>query len=180
MAVFRLDSNDPCAAHPDNVARVDWLLLQNGPVSLYHSRQLLQEDVAVLQSYGYRCPAFECASWDSELAMHRAVAAELAFPDYYGENLDALNECMSCLDIPEAGGLALVLWGFDKFLHQFPRAWHVLDIIAHASWGHLLFGRRLLGLVQSDDPSLAVEPVGAKGVTWNPREWFDKDRGLTG
>jgi hypothetical protein len=36
--------------------------------------------------------------------MHRAFAARLEFPRYYGYNLDALNACLIDLDIPETGG----------------------------------------------------------------------------
>ena len=39
--------------------------------------------------------------------------------------------------------------------------------------GHevLIDGRRLLALVQSNSPTLEIEPVGAIPVTWNDREW---------
>jgi RNAse (barnase) inhibitor barstar len=175
---FRTDPENRYAVHPEDVLRVDRLLLSNSPVALYHSREVLRADIAALESYGYRCPAFECGEWECEAEMHRTFAARLEFPDYYGHNLDALDECMGDLDVPEVGGLAVVLWGFDGFLRRFPRAWHILDIIAHASWHHLLYGRLLLGLVQSDDARLSPEPVGARPVMWNPREWLNKDRGL--
>jgi len=42
----------------------------------------------------------------------------------------------------------------------------------------LLLGQRLLALVQSDDPRIRFERIGAVPVNWNPREWLDSDRGL--
>ncbi len=68
---------------------------------------------------------------------------------------------------------------YDYVARQMPDvAWRVLDIIASQARYFLLFGRRLLALVQSDDPRLHFKPVGACPVDWNGREWLNKDRGL--
>ncbi|WP_081471832.1 barstar family protein [Gemmata obscuriglobus] len=164
---FRTDPANPHCVHPDDVLRVDRQVLLNGPVALYGPAERLRRHVAALESYGYRCPAFDCGEWASEADMHREVAARLEFPGYYGRNLNALNDCLGDIDIPEAGGVALVLWRFDQFARR-PgvRAWDVLDVIANASWVHRLYGRRLLGLVQSDDPELHFASVGARPVMW--------------
>ncbi len=165
MAGFRLDPNNRHAVHPADVLRVDRQLLLNGPIALYDDRDRLRQHIEALESYGYCCPAFECSAWDTVAAMHGALADGLSFPDYYGHNLDALNDCMGDLDIPEVGGTALVLWRFDGFARRFPEvAWQVLDVIAGTSWFHLQYGRRLLGLVQSDDRELRFAPVGARPV----------------
>jgi RNAse (barnase) inhibitor barstar len=156
--------------HPDDVQRVDRLILMQSPVALYHSPAVLREDVAALESYGYFCPSFDCAEWNTAADMPKALAAPLDFPDYHGENLDALSDCLADLDIDDAGGTAVVLWRFDDFWQRHERAWDVLDVIAHASWGHLLYGRRLLALVQSDDPTFLPASVGARPVAWNRRE----------
>jgi len=168
MGVFRLDPTNQHAVHPDDVLRVDRQLLNLGPVALYGSPERLQQNIEALQSYGYQCPMFDCTGWDSVEAMHQSFATELQFPGYYGRNLDALDDCLWGLEIPEVGGVALVFWRYDLFAKRFPEvAWQVLDIVAHQSWAALLYGRRLLGLVQSDDPNLRFQPVGAKPVAWN-------------
>ncbi|HEY0251600.1 MAG TPA: hypothetical protein VGC41_08735, partial [Kofleriaceae bacterium] len=48
----------------------------------------------------------------------------------------------------------------------------ILDVIAIQARPHLLFGRRLLALVQTDVPDLALPPIGRTSVSWNPREWL--------
>jgi RNAse (barnase) inhibitor barstar len=167
MGSFRTDPANPHCVHPDDVLRVDRQLLLAGPVALYGPPERLYRHVGALESYGYRCPAFDCGGWSSEADMHREFATRLEFPAYYGRNLDALNDCLGDLDIPEAAGVALVLWRFDRFARlSADRAWHVLDVIASVSWAHRLYGRRLLGLVQSDDPELYFAPVGARPVGW--------------
>jgi RNAse (barnase) inhibitor barstar len=174
MGNFRTDPANPHCVHPDDVLRVDRQVLLVGPVALYGPAERLRRHVAALESYGYRCPAFDCGEWSSEAEMHGALAAGLDFPTYYGRNLDALDHCLGDINIPAACGVALILWRFDRFARLSPdRAWHLLDVIARASWMHQLYGRRLLGLVQSDDPELRFAPVGARhvmSVSWECHE----------
>ena len=37
------------------------------------------------------------AAWDTPEKAHEALAGALAFPDYYGHNLDALHDCLTDL-----------------------------------------------------------------------------------
>jgi hypothetical protein len=47
--------------------------------------------------------------------MHESLLVELSFPAYYGKNLDALNDCISDLDVPDDGGVAIVLTSYDVY-----------------------------------------------------------------
>ena len=38
--------------------------------------------------------------WDS---FHKCFSETLGFPAFYGRNMNAWNDCMTCLDDPEAG-----------------------------------------------------------------------------
>jgi barstar (barnase inhibitor) len=125
----------------------------------------------------------DASQWSAEQDLHRDIAAALGFPDYYGRNLDALNDCMR--DVvsqdygwaPEATGLALTFIGYDGFAARCPRAAQiVLDIMADHSRSAALFGRGLMCLVQSNDPNIRFEPVGATAVMWNDAEWLDSKR----
>ena len=122
---------------------------------------------------------FDCSKWHAEADFHDDVAVRLAFPGYYGRNLDAFGDCIGEIEVPDSGGRAIVLRRFDSFAQREPRvAQVILDILASASWHCLLFGRRLLTLAQCDDPRVRFEPIGAHPVLWNPRECMDKNRGL--
>src|SRR5678809_1679452 len=86
---------------------------------------------------------------------------------YYGENLDALNDCLSDIEINEPG-LVIVFRHFqivDKDI-----AHSLLDIFARNSRLHNLFGKRLLTLVQVDNPNYQIDPVGSSSVLWNGAE----------
>ena len=53
----------------------------------------------------------------------------------------------------------------------------MLDAFADASRLWSLFGRRLIVLVQVDDPSYVGPPdLGARPAQWNGREWMTNDR----
>ena len=171
MTAFGTDENE--------WQRLDLRLLQNSPVALYFRSEILSEDTAWLRNEGYLIDEFDCTKWHTESDFHNDAAARLAFPDYYGHNLNAFNDCITDLDVPNDGGRAIVFRRFDLFAQREPHvAQDILDIMTSASWHSLLFGRRLLTLVQSDDPRIAFEPVGAHPVMWNPREWLSSNRGL--
>src|SRR5579872_5137179 len=101
MAVFAINDFD--------FQRLDWRLLQNGAVVLYLRRDILEPDIAWLKEHAYEVKRLDCLTWSDERAMHLAMAATLSFPDYYGMNLIAMNDCISDLEIPAEGGLVLVL-----------------------------------------------------------------------
>lgn len=164
---------------PDTFNRVDWDLLKNGPINLYWRDAYLDEHCRWLADNGYQLNEIDSSGWDTEQAMHREIALALGFPAHYGQNLDALNDCLSDLEVPGMGGRAIIFRKYDAFVRACPVAAQILlDILAEQSRRFLLFGLRLITLVQSDDPSVQFAPVGATSVNWNPREWLNSNRGL--
>lgn len=169
----------PFSQDPEEWQRLDWMLLQNSAVALYYRRSVLEGDINWFTSNGYQVVTVDAG----ELTVADDLLAELgkafAFPDYYGENLAAFNDCLSDVEVPDAGGLVLVMHRFDH-VAQLDRSFAqiVLHICADNSRRFLLTGRRFLVLIQSDDARLAFEPVGRTPVIWNPQEWLDANRGL--
>jgi RNAse (barnase) inhibitor barstar len=174
----------PPAAFGDDDAtreRLDWRLLQNGAVVLYHKRQVMVEDTAWLMSAGYRVYELDAARWSDARAFHADVKRVLEFPDYYGHNLAALADCLSEMKLPPGGAVAIQIRHYDHFARAEPHlAQSVLDALETTSRRLLLTGRRLLAQIQSDDPRIKFERVGAMPVNWNPREWLDSERGVRG
>ena len=171
MAVFRDDADD--------FQRLDYALLQNGSISLYYRTELLAENVGWLAAHGYRIDNFDCTAWQSKQDMLAAFASSLEFPEYFGQNLDALNDCLSDVDVLQTGGRVLVFHRYDAFAVKMPEiAWTVLDIIETNSRRFLLFGQHLITLLQSDDPQIQFNAVGGCPIMWNNQEWLNKNRGL--
>jgi hypothetical protein len=157
-------------------------LLSRSPVTLYFRPGVFAETIGRLESDGYQVVTFRSATWTVN-TMHDNFAAALSFPSYYGRNLNALNDCMS--DVvnqdygwnPTATGLVIAFSGYDGFVRADARSANVvLDIIATRSRETALVGRRLLCLVQTDDPDLSLEPVGASVPMWNGPEWLGSKR----
>ena len=92
---------------PDSYDRVDWDLLQNGPVNLYWRPEILNDDSRWLAQHGYTVHTFDASRWNTEVEMHLDIQPALGFPEYYGNNLNALNDCLSDVAIAEDVGLAV-------------------------------------------------------------------------
>lgn len=160
---------------PDEGPRLDWQILRNGWASLYWQPEILEKDIAWLKKEGYKVVCFDCTNWNDVAAIHSDLRERLEFPGYYGENLDALNDCLAYIDITGAG-LVIVFRHFQTVGKNF--AHDLLDVFAHNSRAHMLFGNRLLMLVQVDDPSYEIADIGATAVQWNHAEWLKSKRGL--
>lgn len=171
MAVFR---DDPSAWQ-----QLDLRMLQNGPISMYFRTTVLTEDLAWFSANGYRIDRLDCSRWGTESVAHDDLCRVLSFPEYYGRNLNAFKDCLGEIEVPDEGGRVLVFERFDAAVTAMPEFCHaVLDVIATQSRYKMLFGRRLLAFVQSDDPHLAFPAVGACSVAWNPRESLNTVRGV--
>lgn len=177
MATWDADAE---TTHP-----VDFRLVQNTFVTMFWRSSLLDESVEWLRSHAYDLVDFDAASWGSAADMYEDVSIALNFPAYFGRNLDALNDCMGDVASgdygwqPDATGLVIVLRAFETFVTLDRRtAQMMLDIFAGQARSALLIGNRIICLVQSNDPQLAFEPVGAMPVMWNHAEWLNSKRGL--
>jgi RNAse (barnase) inhibitor barstar len=171
MAAFRDE--------PGEHQRLDYRLFQSGPVVMYFDSRILEEDLKWLLENAYLVDVCDASEWHTRSEALAAIARQLEFPEYFGGNLDALNDCLGDLPVADGSGRAVVLKRYDKAVaHLGSFASDLLDVFATQSRRHLLHGRRLIALVQSDDPRLSVEPVGACPVLWNPREWLDTTRGV--
>lgn len=84
MAIFRYE----------DMQNTDWMLLQNGPIVLYYRNEILAKDLRWLREKEYVIDQFNCEDWQAGNNLHQALADQLEFPDYYGYNLNALNDCL--------------------------------------------------------------------------------------
>jgi len=172
-------------ADAETTRPVDFRLVQTSFIAMFWRPALLEDTLGQLRSLDYRVIEFDAGAWSSDAEMYGDIASQLGFPDYFGRNLDALNDCMSDVASGSYGwsvgtdtGLVIVLREFDAFAAGNRRiAQRLLEIIAVQARYAMLFGHRIICLVQSNDPRSDFEPVGA-AVAWNDAEWFDSERGL--
>ena len=152
---------------------------------LFWHDDVLAETVELLSNFGYRVVAFDARDWQTDQDMLVDLGRALSFPDYYGRNLDALNDCLSDVATYDYGatpvdkGTLVAVRGYDAFTERSPKtAQALLDIFATQARHGALVGHRMLLLVQTADPRASYEPVGATPVMWNPKEQLNAKRGL--
>ncbi|WP_075620117.1 barstar family protein [Paenisporosarcina indica] len=152
-------------------------LMQDGSVTLFWNNSIYEKNIESIKLEGFDIYSFDCTEWEMD-NYHKELAKTLAFPDYYGRNLNAFNDCLSDI-VPDNKGFVLAFRNYDIFAKKYPDiAFHILDIIQINSWQFLIDNRVLLGLVQSNDAELSFPPLGGMTADWNSDEWLNKNRGL--
>src|SRR5438046_10079897 len=91
--------------NPDEWQRLDYRIFQNGWTSLYWQQNVLDTDIEWFRKEDFKIVDFDCSFWTDINNIHQDLKTKLNFPDYYGKNLDALNDCLSDLDISDRGFL---------------------------------------------------------------------------
>ena len=147
--------------------RLDWMILQNGWSSLYCKEDLLEKDLSWFRSAEFKIIEINCSAWNNTEVIHKSFKRALSFPDYYGNNLGALNDCLSDLDIP-GEGLVVVLKRFDTVNQEIGQK--IADIFASNSRLHILFGRKLILLLQVSTLNFNLPDVGGSPILWNGAE----------
>jgi RNAse (barnase) inhibitor barstar len=158
---------------PDEWQRLDWQILQNGWTSLYWQEITLENDLSWFKSEKFNIVEINCTNWLNVSMIHTDLKKYLDFPDYYGENFNARNDCLSDIKINDFG--FVIVFRHFQFVEN-DIAHILLDILANNSRLHILFGKKLLTLVQVDNPEYEIKPVGACGVLWNVKEWPNSKR----
>lgn len=158
---------------PDEWQRLDYIILRDGWASLYWRQGILDTDISWFKNEGYKVVLFDFTKWSDLNRLHEDLKKYLRFPEYYGKNFNALRDCLSDIEITETG-LLIVFQHFQSFEKTI--ALGMLDIFANSSREHILFGERLLTLVQADDPNYQIDEFGACSILWNRAEWFTADR----
>lgn len=159
--------------------RLDYRLLMNSPVALYWKKEIWRNDISWFKDHKYQIVQIDTGLWSSQDDFHSHIKDSLDFPNYYGCNLDAFNDCLGDLQFTGVDGIVIAFENYDKWNSKAKEVSQViLDIIARCSYHHLLFGNRLVALVQSNDAKIEFKPVGQRPAMWNPQEWLNKNRGL--
>ena len=135
---------------------------------MFWSNTLLRETLDWLEQQGYETVEVDASNLSDTAALLDELASALDFPDYFGRNLAAFNDCMGDVAAGDYGsnldatGFVLVFRAYDTFVRRDPAAAHaVLDMLANQFRNGALIVHRMMCLLQSDDPKLHLSPVGA-------------------
>lgn len=148
--------------------RPDWQLLQNSSVHRFRGDDEMNQEVTGLAKIDYVIHQFDAGNWLHEDDVHIALMAELNFPDYYGRNLDALNDAFRGVaeyrygSDPRATGTVLALRQYESFASRNSTlAFTFLDLFAINARFGLLVGHPMLCLISatSEFPAVGATPV---------------------
>lgn len=163
MAIFVDDSQ-----HLND--RLDWAILQNGWSTLYCKEDVLEKDLNWFRTSDFKIIEINCSGWTNSRLIHESLSKELSFPDHYGNNLDALNDCLADIEIP-CEGLIVVLRNFDIVQKEIGQ--NIADIFANNSRRHMLFGQKLILLLHVKIRAFKMSNVGGCPIPWNRAEFFE-------
>ena len=155
---------------PAEVQRLDWKLLERGAVALYHKSSVLSADVGWFRQQKYAIHEMNAASGRTPTDFTPRRSACSGFRrttgriSRRGSTASRSFRCRTRAEWCWCSGGTTCSRARSRQLAQ-----TILDSIETTSRRFLLTGRRLLALVQSDDPRIRFERVGAMPVTWNPR-----------
>lgn len=151
-------------------------ILKYGSICKYYKNSILDEDVNWFIDNRFDVYDINTKNWNKK-NFHKEIKLNLNFPDYYGENMDAFNDCLTDMNNPRYKGVIIVFRRYDEFLNNDRNSAElILDIIARQSRIWLLNGQKLISLIQSNDPNLVLSKLGGVSPSWNSSEWFNSDR----
>src|SRR5262249_43533993 len=90
-------------------------MLHLGPIALYCRKEILEDEVQKLVAEVFDVRRLDASRWGVGGDAHEDMKRVLQLPSYYGRNLNALDECIHEVTIPDEGGMAIVLSEYDDF-----------------------------------------------------------------
>ncbi|VXB43869.1 Barnase inhibitor [Aeromicrobium sp. 9AM] len=149
---------------------------------MYLRPEYLREDAAALADDGYEVVQIDGSGWTSEADVHASISQSLQFPDYYGRNFHALNDCLGDVATheygtnPSAKGTVIVIDEAGSFAAASPGVFAaIVEAFAGTIVYAMKFGHRMLVMLKVDDPNLKI-PLQGERTRWNHREWLDSKR----
>lgn len=109
------------------------LLAQAAQAGIYHLPNHGQPAlVKAAKALGFACFKVKFEESEHMGAILGALGRDLGFPDWYGANFDALNDCLTDLSWREAPGYIITISGADA-VHAVPNSFNALnDVFASA------------------------------------------------
>lgn len=116
-------------------------LAEPAEAGVFHLPLTKAADIAgAARANGFRTVRIDLADCDDKEAVLAAIGTALGFPDWFGQNWDALTDCLTDLSWSQAPGYVLVFSGTGNFAAVAPDDFDTLIEIlsqASASWAEL-------------------------------------------
>lgn len=151
---------------PETLNRADWPLLRNGAVNLFARREDYSAAVTALDGLGYRMLIFARGPehFIDEMSAALKWHEQFGYKPWTG-NLDAFNDALRGEPFDSADDGAICIENFQALVgddETFARG--LLDIIEYQSRQYLLFGKRLIALIHTQNKGFRCEGLGGRTV----------------
>ncbi len=172
---------------------LDHEILRNSPISLYHNHQYFEADVAWFQEHGYEVQLFDMVTIKiitnlmlelqkrllvpnlaTNLAPTNLPSFDVAqigldaFADYFSDTIEKYQESKHT-------GLLIAIKNIEV-LHRLDKQFtlDLLSILAASAHNFMIYGIRLITIVQSTDQDLKFDDSVTKNLIINSREFFER------
>lgn len=160
----------------DGDENLDWSIVRDGPIVKYFSSEILEKHINELDTMRYQIIDISTYNWTKENTLKK-LGESFTFPEYYGENITSFKDCLDDMFDKKYNGLVIVLRHFNRFYSKeqdFSK--DILNTIARVSWTWLLAGKKIITMIQSDDPDFEIHNIGGFEPSWNGWEWLNSSR----
>lgn len=139
------------------------LLAGHTPPDLYqwHSAAAVPDVEHAVEHAGWSFVHLDGWTIEDKQSFLKAAAAAFAFPDHFGENFDALADCLSEVDCGERHGVVLLWDGWSPLARHDEQAFKVaLDVFGRRTTSEQ--GCKFAALLRGDGPTLDVPELPVK------------------
>lgn len=107
----------------------------------------------------YKIFSLDGTELKSKAELFRRLSQAMKFPDYFGSNWDALEECLNDLEWLPAKGYIIQLKNADTFMKSCPSDFEVFtQIVESASSSWKIKKVDFILIVETNNPNIATHP----------------------
>ncbi len=159
--------------------RFDWPLLQNGAINLYRGMELYDsaiESLSELKYYIIRVRFETLDKFTNDVSDALKWKKQFGYSPWTG-NLNGLNDGLSGEPFESANDSAICIENFDALVRADESLSNaLLEMVERHSRNYLLFGKRLIGMIQTNDSDYQCSNIGGASANWNGAEWLNENR----
>jgi hypothetical protein len=153
----------------DETDRFDWKLLQSGGVNLFLKMEDFERAIGNLFDLNYRIHRL---CFENTAQIERDVSVMLKWEELFGYfpwdgSANALDDAFYDEPLNSCDDCAICIENFDAWVTLDEQSsFYFLDILERHSRNYLLYGKRLIGLIQTNDPTYRCRGIGSTDATW--------------
>ena len=151
-------------------------LVRDGCINLFYKTEVYLNTIEKLKNESIDIYVFDAIDWNKEENFYSSFSKGMNFPDYFGNNLDAINDCLGDLINKN---IAICISNYENFMIKCQKQANILPkIILTNCWEAILQENVMLMLIQTNNGSISFNDIKEFPPKWNQKEWLNKNHGL--